>query len=169
MTTITLSKTETTILLAAAERGGAIEIPEATKPATQQRLMGRFEREKLIRAEEDRHVLTLLGYRAIGLRPPRQKRTEDGARKASKRTMVLELLGRAEGASIAELMSATGWLPHTTRAALSRLRSAGTLLLKSSREDGTTAYRIVAEEHAAPKRRSRAKQVEGEAAAAALA
>ncbi|MGA0597730.1 DUF3489 domain-containing protein [Enterovirga sp. CN4-39] len=166
MTTITLSKTETTILLAAAERGGAIEIPEATKPATQQRLMGRFEREKLIRAEEDRHVLTLLGYRAVGLRPPRQKRTEDGApRKASKRTMVLELLGRAEGASIAELMSATGWLPHTTRAALSRLRSAGKPLLKSSREDDTTAYRILVEEPAAPKRRSRAKQAEGAEAA----
>ncbi|NNM74053.1 DUF3489 domain-containing protein [Enterovirga aerilata] len=168
MTTITLSKTETTILLAAAERGGAIEIPESMKPVTRQRLMGRFERDGLIRAGEGRHVLTPVGYRAVGLRPPRQRRVEDGTpRPASKQTLILELLGRAEGASIAELMNATGWLPHTTRAALSRLRSAGTPLLKSSREDGTAAYRIVTEEPAAPKRRSRSRPVEGVEAALA--
>ena len=171
MTTINLSKTETTILLAAAERGGAIEIPEATKPTIRQRLLGRFERDGLIRADEGGHVLTPAGYRAIGLRPPRQTRiqAEAGAAPgpATKQTMILELLGRAEGASIAELMGATGWLPHTTRAALSPLRSAGKPLLKNSREDGTTAYRIVAEEPAAPKRRSRAKQAERAEAALA--
>ena len=128
--------------------------------------MGRFEREGVIRAtEEGGHILTPAGYRAVGLRPPRQTRVaaEAGVAPgwASKQTMILELLGRAEGASVAELMSATGWLPHTTRAALSRLRTAGKTLSRSSREDGTTAYRIVVEEPAAPKRRARAKQAEG--------
>lgn len=171
MTTINLSKTETNLLVAAAERGGSIEIPEATKPATRQRLLGRFERDGLIRADEGGHVLTPAGYRAVRLRPPRQTRVEGKAgaapRPATKQTMILELLGRAEGASIAELMGATGWLPHTTRAALSRLRSAGRPLGRSSREDGTTAYRIVVEQPAAPKRRSRARQAEGADAALA--
>ena len=172
MTTITLSKTETNLLVAAAERGGGVEVPEAARPATRQRLLGRFERDGLIRAEEGGHVLTPVGYRAIGLRPPRQTRiqAEAGAAPgpATKQTMILELLGRAEGASVAELMSATGWLPHTTRAALSRLRTAGKPLSKSSREDGTTAYRLQAESaQPAPKRRGPGRTLARAAAGAA--
>ena len=154
--TTTLSKAETTLLLDAAGRGGALKIPEATKPATRQRLIGRFEREGLIRPQEDGYVLTPHGYRAVGLRPPRQPKAQVGSdeaghaaasssgspRPGTKLAMILDLLGREEGASIDELMSATGWLPHTTRAALSRIRSAGKRLVKSSRQDGRTAYRI---------------------------
>ncbi|MGA0598826.1 DUF3489 domain-containing protein [Enterovirga sp. CN4-39] len=143
---ITLSKTETAILVEAAGRGGALEFPEATKPTTRQRLLGRFERDGLIRVGDGGHALTPAGYRAVGLRPPRQKRvngeTDATPRPATKQTMILDLLRRGEGASIGELMDATGWLPHTTRAALSRLRSAGTALTRSTRADGTGTYRI---------------------------
>jgi len=51
------------------------------------------------------------------------------------------LLARGEGTSIAELMAATGWLPHAARAALSGLRKTGTALVRAS-EDGTNRYRI---------------------------
>jgi DNA-binding transcriptional regulator PaaX len=34
-------------------------------------------------------------------------------------------LQRGDGASLAELVAATGWLPHTTRAALTGLRKRG--------------------------------------------
>jgi hypothetical protein len=40
------------------------------------------------------------------------------------------------------LIAVTGWLPHTTRAALTGLRHKGFVLDKSKREDGTTVYRI---------------------------
>ena len=40
----------------------------------------------------------------------------------SKISLVLELLRHEEGAALAELVEATGWLPHTTRAALTGLR-----------------------------------------------
>jgi DNA-binding MarR family transcriptional regulator len=43
----------------------------------------------------------------------------------SKLALLLGLLSRDRGATIAELMAATGWLPHTTRAALTRLRQRG--------------------------------------------
>jgi hypothetical protein len=43
----------------------------------------------------------------------------------SKLALLLSLLSRDRGATIAELMAATGWLPHTTRAALTRLRQRG--------------------------------------------
>ena len=43
----------------------------------------------------------------------------------SKISMVADLLRRKGGATLAELVAATGWLPHTTRAALTGLRKKG--------------------------------------------
>jgi len=60
----------------------------------------------------------------------------------SKISTVLELLRREEGATLAELVEATGWLPHTTRAALTGLRKKDHSLEKSKRGD-TTCYRIL--------------------------
>jgi len=47
----------------------------------------------------------------------------------SKSTQVLTLLGRKQGASLEELVSATGWLPHSTRAALTGLRKKGHVIV----------------------------------------
>ena len=63
------------------------------------------------------------------------------ARGPTKQAIVIGLLQRQEGASLADLVAATGWLPHTTRAALTRLRQAGHGLTKTSGEDGAV-YRI---------------------------
>src|SRR3954471_13248059 len=41
---------------------------------------------------------------------------------------VIGLLQREGGATLADLVDATGWLAHTTRAALTRLRQAGHVL-----------------------------------------
>jgi len=46
-------------------------------------------------------------------------------RGGTKIAQVIELLQRREGATLAELVAATGWLPHTTRAALTGLRMRG--------------------------------------------
>ena len=61
----------------------------------------------------------------------------------SKREMVLALLQRQGGATIGDLMTATGWLPHTTRAALSGLRKRNLVLERFRDEELTTRYRIV--------------------------
>ena len=63
------------------------------------------------------------------------------ARGPSKIEQVVALLSRTEGATLAELIAATGWLPHTTRAALTGLRKKGHSIAKTSR-DGATCYRI---------------------------
>ncbi len=60
----------------------------------------------------------------------------------SKISIVLDLLRREQGATLAELVEATGWLPHTTRAALTGLRKKGHSLDKSKHGDAT-CYRIV--------------------------
>jgi DNA-binding MarR family transcriptional regulator len=54
----------------------------------------------------------------------------------------MSLLGRKKGAGIEELIAATGWLPHTTRAALTGLRKRGFAIERSRNEQGTL-YRIV--------------------------
>ena len=72
--------------------------------------------------------------------PPAAPAT-DRARE-TKQALVLGLLQRKQGASLAELVAATGWLPHTTRAALTRLRQGGHDLQKEKRDTGETAYRI---------------------------
>jgi hypothetical protein len=46
-------------------------------------------------------------------------------RGGSKLARVIALLERDHGATIAELIAATGWLAHTTRAALTGLRKRG--------------------------------------------
>ena len=65
-----------------------------------------------------------------------------GAAKAgSKRAMILALLSREEGVTIDDLIAATGWLPHTTRAALSGLRKSG-LAVERTREAGAGKLRL---------------------------
>jgi Protein of unknown function (DUF3489) len=67
---------------------------------------------------------------------PEEKRRE------TKQARVITLLRRDSGASLSELIAATGWLPHTTRAALTGLRHKGFVLDRDKRADGTTVYRI---------------------------
>ena len=71
-------------------------------------------------------------------------------REGTKRALLIALLSRAQGASLEDLIAATGWLPHTTRAALTGLRRKGYAITRSKGEDGPTRYRIVAESGAAP-------------------
>lgn len=61
--------------------------------------------------------------------------------RASKSAAVIALLQRAGGATLAELIAATGWLPHTTRAALTGLRHKGYVIERTKRGD-ETCYRI---------------------------
>jgi hypothetical protein len=70
-----------------------------------------------------------------------------GPPRASKTAAVLALLEREEGATVAELIDATGWLPHTMRAALTGLRKKGHVIERSKRGE-VTCYRIPAVEGA---------------------
>jgi hypothetical protein len=63
-------------------------------------------------------------------------------RDGSKLALVIELLRRADGATIADLTQATGWLPHTTRAALTGLRKRGYAVIRERIGVGDSVYRI---------------------------
>ena len=58
---------------------------------------------------------------ALSVEPP-------PTRGMTKQALIIGLLQREGGATLADLMAATGWLAHTTRAALTRLRQAGHVL-----------------------------------------
>ena len=63
------------------------------------------------------------------------------AKAPSKTSLVLDLLRSPAGASIEELVAATGWLPHPTRAALTGLKKKGHVLTSEKVED-LRRYRV---------------------------
>jgi hypothetical protein len=65
-----------------------------------------------------------------------------GPRDGSKLAQVIELLRCADGATIVDLTQATGWLPHTTRAALTGLRKRGYAVIRERIGAGDSVYRI---------------------------
>jgi len=56
---------------------------------------------------------------------------------------VIGLLRNPPGAALTDLTAATGWLPHTTRAALTGLKKKGHIITKV-KVDGITRYMIAA-------------------------
>ena len=60
----------------------------------------------------------------------------------SKANLLLDLLARSEGATLEQMVAATGWLPHTTRAALTGLKKKGHAVT-STKADGVRTYRLV--------------------------
>lgn len=63
------------------------------------------------------------------------------APRSTKANAVIELLCRASGATLDEMITATNWLPHTTRAALTGLKKKGHVVT-SEKLDGIRRYRI---------------------------
>jgi hypothetical protein len=70
--------------------------------------------------------------------PARAAAPRDG----SKLALVIELLRRTDGATIIDLTHATGWLPHTTRAALTGLRKRGYAVIRERIGAEDSVYRI---------------------------
>ncbi|WP_131113720.1 DUF3489 domain-containing protein [Lichenihabitans psoromatis] len=60
----------------------------------------------------------------------------------TKQAMLVDMLRRDEGTTVAAIMVATGWLPHTVRAALTGLRKKGHHLDKDRTASGVTCYRL---------------------------
>ena len=65
----------------------------------------------------------------------------------SKHDLILALLNRIEGATLADMVAATGWLPHTTRAMLTGLKKRGHSVA-SAKADGIGTYVIAPVERA---------------------
>ena len=64
-------------------------------------------------------------------------------REGSKAAALLEMLEREDGATLEQMVKATAWQPHTTRAALTGLKKKGYTIERSQR-DGASVYRVTA-------------------------
>jgi Protein of unknown function (DUF3489) len=64
-------------------------------------------------------------------------------RPGTKQGLLIDLLRRPEGASIAEIQEATGWQPHTARAAITGLKKKSLVVTSAVRGDRARAYRLM--------------------------
>ena len=62
---------------------------------------------------------------------------------ATKAAAVCKLLARPRGATVVELMTATGWQNHSIRAFFTGLRKKGLTLAREERTSGELAYRLM--------------------------
>jgi hypothetical protein len=67
----------------------------------------------------------------------------------SKQGRLIHLLSRLRGCSIDQLVQDLEWQPHTVRAAISRLRSAGKEVETNKSKQGKTIYRIMSDHSSA--------------------
>lgn len=63
-------------------------------------------------------------------------------KRKTKKALLIELLSRRQGATVDDMIETTGWLPHTVRAALTRLRQAGHRIVRQDSEEAGSVYRI---------------------------
>jgi len=67
-------------------------------------------------------------------------------KKSTKSMIVFTILRRKSGTTMAQLVKATGWQPHSLRAALSRLRHSGIAINRSDNAKGVSVYRLTPED-----------------------
>jgi hypothetical protein len=65
----------------------------------------------------------------------------DRSRPPSKLDVIRSLIVRTDGATLDELVSATGWQPHSVRAGMTGLRKQGLTIVRT-RVEGTTRFAI---------------------------
>ena len=69
--------------------------------------------------------------------------TPDQPRSGTKSAQLVDLLSKPDGATLDALVKTFGWLPHTTRAALTGLRKRGFDITRTTRADKLSIYAIV--------------------------
>ena len=90
-------------------------------------------------------ALALLGLNVLA--PDKEAAVTEiaGPRPGSKQALCVMMLKRIDGASVQELTATTGWLPHTTRAALTGLRKRG-LTIRTMRASAAATRYYLADE-----------------------
>lgn len=142
-----LTDTQTIILGAASQRDGhiALPLPDSLRGGAAAKVVGAMlakgfleeveadmrNGEPVWRETGDGHGVTLIatdaGFAAIGIEPDKAdaKPTQDPApkprtpREGTKQATLIAMLRAPDGATIAEIMAATGWQSHTVRGAMS--------------------------------------------------
>jgi Protein of unknown function (DUF3489) len=121
--------------------GAAREPKPATKPSAAQR----EPRVASAKAKSGKKT-TPARKPAKGAKSAKPAKTESGARQGSKTEHVLELLKRPNGATLQNLMKATGWQAHSVRGFLSGTvgKKMGLEVMSTKDESGERTYSLKA-------------------------
>ena len=129
-------------------QGKVLWFPETIKGGAKAKAIESLVSHGLISQKKRETVVTKAGYEALGLKPPVVEPRTVRTRETSKQATVINMLKRAEGASIEQICAATGWQPHTVRGAMAgALKKKLGLDIQSSKESGgARTYRIASQE-----------------------
>jgi len=135
-----LTATQTAVLEAATRNEGRVsEFPESVKGGARTAVLKGLVARGLVARKGGGHVLTEAGYAAVGREPKATETKRRRARGDSKKTAILALLRRPEGATLEQLVEATAWKAHSVRGALSTLGKEADIT--SEKADGVRTYR----------------------------
>ncbi len=107
--------------------------------------------------KETEFVISQAGLDVINGKQPEEKpeapaevKKDDNPKPETKQAIIINLLSREEGATLAELIDATGWKPHSVRGHLSNLRKKRGLPIETfTTSEGKNGYRILPDQEAA--------------------
>ena len=140
-----LTDTQRTLLETAAKhpQKKLTNFPDTLKGGARIKVLTAMRNAQLIEAsatEPEIYVATATGLQEIGITTQPSRTTREGTKQA----VLIELLSRAEGATLPQMTEATGWQVHTVRGAMAgALKKKLGLEISSEKQTGTDrVYRI---------------------------
>lgn len=129
-----LSPAQVKLLTTSANNNGIIKVTDIQLNGNARNLIlnALINKKMVIKTFDGNYRMTNRAYQAIGI-------------KNTKQNLIIELMLRPEGATINQMMQATGWLAHSVRGLISaQLRTALGLNVKPFKNNGVNVYHILA-------------------------
>ena len=155
MTDIKLSNAQQRVLEAAADSAESTveQLTEDLPAGARKSVIGALVKKGCIEKRGNAHFITAAGCNAVGrdATPCSNNATQGNApKRETKQSAIMELLSREEGATVVELMEATGWKSHSVRGHISNMKRKGKANVEIfTRSSGERCYRFFLEEEAA--------------------
>jgi len=169
--TIQLTSTQHAVLARAilSTDGKVVWLPEHIKGGARQKVLESLAKRDLIVSDGSDWFVATAGYEALGCTQPAQATlaadpeieaavtaaeatwtpadqdgTQPKPRRQSKQALVIELLQRPQGVTIAQVCAATGWLAHTVRGSFAGAlkKKLGLRIVSDKPQGGERTYRI---------------------------
>jgi hypothetical protein len=148
--TMKLTDTQTLILTTAIQSSnGQLQwFPDNLKGGARDKVLGSLLRQGLIQIDGETHRATELAYEALGLPVPQTPvattKAAPRTRDNTKQAQIIAMLKRPEGATISQIVEATGWQPHTVRGTFAGAfkKKLGLMIVSEKASQANRVYRI---------------------------
>jgi hypothetical protein len=147
-----LSPTQTDVLRLATDRpDGNIEpLPPALRGGARKKVIDGLLARSLVVAQAGHYVLTDAGFAAVGCkrhimsRKRNKLETVPYCRENTKQATIIKMLRQPEGATVSQIMAATGWQAHTVRGTFAGAfkKRLGLSITSSKSDQGERVYHV---------------------------